>query len=146
MTTHMRYFEWDSLEAMMLTGIDFQLQIEYSRKNYSKSFMGLWLGNTWQILATKIAHEIPPKYPIPLEEMARFLAHTLTTLKVSLKFSTCFPVSSKIIRLFFRPRIEVLLLSSSMESTRSLVMTFSMSLGTVSVGSWQKLISISVSL
>ncbi len=104
--------------------------------------MGLWLGKIWQILATRMAHEIPPRYPMTLELMPLFLAQTLTTLSVSLKLSSCLLVCSRIMRLFFLPRREVLLCSSLMVLRRSREMTFSMSLGMVSVCSWQKLISI----
>jgi hypothetical protein len=66
-----------------------------------------------------MAQEIPPRYPIPLELIPRFLAQVLMTLKVCLKFSVCRPVSSKIIRLFFLPIREVLLCSSVMVARRS---------------------------
>jgi hypothetical protein len=39
----------------------FQLHIENKVKNYEMSLEGLWFWNIWQIFATRIAHEIPPK-------------------------------------------------------------------------------------
>lgn len=59
-----------------------------------------------------MAQEIPPKYPIPFELIPLFLAQTFTTLRVYLKLSICLPVNSRIIKLFFLPRIDVLLFSS----------------------------------
>ena len=93
-----------------------------------------------------MAQEIPPKYPIPFELTPLFLAHTFITLKVCLKFYACLPARSKIIKLFFLPIKEVLLCSSLMVDSSSPEIFFSMSLGTVSLCSWQKLISMSMSL
>lgn len=61
-TIHIKYLSnFSSPGAMILIGTDFQFQILKIKKNYCRSFIGLWFGNIWQIFAIKIAQDIPPK-------------------------------------------------------------------------------------
>ena len=99
---------------------------------------GLWAGKIWQTFASIMAQDIPPKKPILLELIPLLSAHTFITLKVCLKFyAWSLPASSKIIKLFFLPSKAVLLGSSSIDYNKSMLITLSMSLGTVSVGNRQ---------
>ena len=94
-----------------------------------------------------MAQEIPPRKPIALELMPLFFAQTFMILRVLLKLSYCvLPASSKIIKLFFLPNKANLLVSSSMVLSNSKLITLSMSLGTSSEISLQKLISMLIYL
>lgn len=119
-TTHISpYFLSIVSHGISWTGSVFQSHNLYTIKNYANNWIGLWFGNIWHIFASIIAHEIPPKYPIPLELIPLFFAHTLITLKVSLKFYTCLPVNYNIIKLFFLPSKAVWLLISVIELINS---------------------------
>lgn len=116
-------------------------------KNYANNFDAVWYGNIWHILANIIAQEIPPKNPIALELNPLFLAQTLIILRVCLKFYCWLtPASSKIIRLFFRPKIDVLLAWSFILLIKSILITRYISLGIVYSSSLQKLISMFIYL
>jgi hypothetical protein len=54
------YLVFYRFEGISLTD-SAQFHIAKMLKNSNISLEGLWLGNIWQILATSIAQEIPPK-------------------------------------------------------------------------------------